>query len=245
MNNDFEQPDPLDELLAQARWPDVPAESSARQRAQWSAISPSRRSRWKAWALSSAAAVVVVAAIVWTNRSPTNSAVVVNIETQPSAAVTLSYPSRPVTRRDELLIRMAELRTSEHRVSRNDAAAHARQAAELLERVRAEMPGAVETVLDPQTPPAVRQGVINALFAQMEDSNVENRLIAARALADIDGPQTIARLGRMIDQNVSRREALAALVWSSRHSTDAARLLEQARRSPRLASSIRAIELTL
>jgi hypothetical protein len=90
-----------------------------------------------------------------------------------------------------------------------------------------------------------RRAVIGALFDELRGPRVEDRLAAARALGRIDGPETAMRLAEMAEHNDSRREALAALIWCGGRSAAATAALEAARRSPRLASTVRSLELTL
>jgi hypothetical protein len=94
-------------------------------------------------------------------------------------------------------------------------------------------------------PSAVRRSVTAVLFDELQGPRVEDRLAAAQALGRIDGPETAARLADMAERNVSRREAVAALIWSGDRSKAAAVALEAARRSPRLASTVRSLELTM
>jgi HEAT repeat protein len=91
----------------------------------------------------------------------------------------------------------------------------------------------------------VRRSVTAVLFDELQGPRVEDRLAAAQALGRIDGPETAARLADMAERNVSRREAVAALIWSGDRSKAAAAALEAARRSPRLASTVRTLELTM
>jgi hypothetical protein len=70
----------------------------------------------------------------------------------------------------------------------------------------------------------------DCLFASLDDGRIAVRQSAVRILAEIDGPQTTARLEGMVNHNIHRREAIAALVQI--RSTDAKDFLAAAARSP-------------
>jgi hypothetical protein len=70
----------------------------------------------------------------------------------------------------------------------------------------------------------------DCLFASLDDGRIAVRQSAVRILAEIDGPQTTARLEGMVNHNIHRREAIAALVHI--RSTDAKDFLAAAARSP-------------
>jgi hypothetical protein len=104
---------------------------------------------------------------------------------------------------------------------------------------------ALDSLAAADCPAAVRRGVTTALFDELQGSRVEDRLAAAQALGRIDGPEVAARLADMAERNLSRREALAALIWCGGHSEAASAALESARRSPRLSSTMRSLEMTM
>jgi HEAT repeat protein len=104
---------------------------------------------------------------------------------------------------------------------------------------------ALDTVAAPEFPASSRRVVVAALFEELRGPRIDDRMAAARALGRIDGPETAARLIEMADRNDCRREALAALIWCGGRSASATAALEAARRSPRLASTVRSLELTL
>jgi hypothetical protein len=107
--------DPLDDLLAQARWPQPSDESGRRLEGAWEDITRSSRRRWPlACTMSAAAMLLLTAGTAWLtmrpNVRPTNVAVVEPpVQVQLVSHVTIS---RPPTPREMLLLRMEDLRRS-------------------------------------------------------------------------------------------------------------------------------------
>ena len=91
----------------------------------------------------------------------------------------------------------------------------------------------------------VRRNITAVLIDELQGPRVEDRLAAARALGRFNDPETAARLAEMADRNVSRREALLALIWSGPRSAAASAALDAARRSARLSSTLRSLEITM
>src|SRR5687768_2417524 len=104
--------DPLDNLLAQARWPHASDDSRRRLEGAWEEITRSpRRQRTLAWTMSAAAVLLLAAGTAWItmrpNARPANLAVV-----EPPIQVHLVSHvsiSRPPTQRELLLLRMEDL----------------------------------------------------------------------------------------------------------------------------------------
>jgi hypothetical protein len=82
-------------------------------------------------------------------------------------------------------------------------------------------------------------GWTEILFAALNEPRVSVRLHAAAALAQIDGPVITTRLITMADTNISRREAVTALVQIN--STQARQFVAVAKRSPDLSGLVRSV----
>jgi hypothetical protein len=109
----------------------------------------------------------------------------------------------------------------------------------------ATLPAALGGLDSIATDPRVRRNVAAALMEELQGPRVEDRLAAARALGRFNDPETAARLADMAQRNVSRREALVALIWSGPRSAAASAALDSARRSARLSSTVRSLEITM
>src|SRR5689334_3836050 len=100
MSDDLNNPnDPLDDLLAQARWPEPAAGSTQRFGARWREL---RRARYAVFpALTAAAAVIAVALVSWhwviQSRPSTAPQAAVQHLTQNPPATTLRLVGRPMT----------------------------------------------------------------------------------------------------------------------------------------------------
>ena len=84
---------------------------------------------------------------------------------------------------------------------------------------------------------------IQELMAALSAANVADRFAAARALGHIDGPQTTAELASRIENNITRRECLAALLLS--RGKEAKIIVAEARRSPLLEPLVLALQSEL
>ncbi len=89
----------------------------------------------------------------------------------------------------------------------------------------------------------LKEPPVEALINELRNSRVSMRFAAARALGRIDGPATTNELVRLVAQNTQRREALAALMYS--RGADAAEFVDEARRVPGLAITVRAVEMQM
>jgi HEAT repeat protein len=87
---------------------------------------------------------------------------------------------------------------------------------------------------DAQHPP------LEFLFCALESPRVAQRLAAARALGRVKNPAVARRLGHYVLENVSRHEALVALL--ARRDRFAADFIEQARDDLRLMAVVEAAE---
>jgi HEAT repeat protein len=81
--------------------------------------------------------------------------------------------------------------------------------------------------------------VVAALLQQLSDRRVDTRLSAARELARRDDPAVVQMLVRLVENNISRREALLALASSK--CPEARAFLEQAQSAHGLAGPIRSV----
>jgi hypothetical protein len=88
-----------------------------------------------------------------------------------------------------------------------------------------------------RTPGPSVDAATEALFAELSCRDADARVRAARALARQPGGAVTARLARMAEENVNRREALIALASSA--DPDARAFLRQAAGSPALAGPVR------
>jgi hypothetical protein len=86
----------------------------------------------------------------------------------------------------------------------------------------------------PLDPPVAR------LVEQLGDPVVDRRFEAARELAAVEEPQVINVLADMVDRDINRREALAALLLSKEPS--AAKVLAAARVASAIDAQVRALE---
>jgi hypothetical protein len=107
------------------------------------------------------------------------------------------------------------------------------------------LPAAIAALDSVASDSQVRRNLTAVLIEELQGPRVEDRLAAARALGRFNDPETAARLSEMADRNVSRREALLALIWSVPRSASASAALNAARRSARLSSTVRSLELTM
>jgi hypothetical protein len=89
----------------------------------------------------------------------------------------------------------------------------------------------------------VPRPAMDALFAELNGTRLETRILAARALGQIDGPTTTTRLAEMVEADVNRREALMALAYSN--GPEARAYLARARESASLRGAVRSVLLQL
>ena len=89
----------------------------------------------------------------------------------------------------------------------------------------------------------VPRGIIDEMFARLDDRHVAARMAAARALGKIDGPVITSKLAEMVNRDQNRREALAALISSQ--GTEAERFVARAKRDSLLGPTIQSLEAEL
>jgi hypothetical protein len=117
-----------------------------------------------------------------------------------------------------------------------DPAAAMPQYLRLVENARSRS-DALEALDDLPRPPA------DELMAALRSPQISVRLAAARALGHIDGPQTTAELVALVSTNISRREAMAALLYSK--GDDARAAVAGARQSRELALVVQSVQVEL
>jgi hypothetical protein len=267
--------DPLDALLAKARWPQASAESMRRLEESWKDQWSARplRANWL-WPMATAAAILVglgsVAVLV---LLPPNTTPIVQgpilINPYPKNPIQpVMIESRPPTMREKLLfsamvpapatrpavipppprdaqtlasLALEETGTQQQRqliaelIQSNDPSAVGLYLQLVMDRRRRDV--ALDALAGVKDPP------VQALIEELSNSRVAIRFAAARALGRIDGPVTTGQLAELVRRNTRRREALAALLYSD--GPDASAYLENARRVPALASTLRAVEIQL
>jgi hypothetical protein len=82
---------------------------------------------------------------------------------------------------------------------------------------------------------------VDALVTQLGNTDARIRFAAAKALGRINGPDVTARMAALVERDVHRREALAALIYS--RGKEAARYLDTARKYPELAAAIDSVQV--
>jgi hypothetical protein len=87
----------------------------------------------------------------------------------------------------------------------------------------------------------VRNPPVDGLVAQLDNPDARVRFAAAKALGRINGPAVTARMAALVERDVHRREALAALMYS--RGKEAARYLDAARKYPELAAAIDSVQV--
>jgi hypothetical protein len=87
----------------------------------------------------------------------------------------------------------------------------------------------------------VRHPPVDGLVAQLGNPNAKIRFAAAKALGRINGPAVTARMAALVERDVHRREALAALMYS--RGKEAERYLDAARKYPELAAAIDSVQV--
>jgi hypothetical protein len=98
--------DPLDELLARARWPAASRESTRRLAERWECIRrPRRLGLWRVAAAAVVMLAFATAALVMRKQAP------VNVVATSAAAPKMELPGRAPTQRELLLLRMTALAT--------------------------------------------------------------------------------------------------------------------------------------
>jgi hypothetical protein len=231
---DKSSPDPLDDWLAAARWPETPAESTQRLRGHWNRLTRPRVLNWHWLAPLSAAAVVALAiGLAWlTQRKPplAVSPHTVSVQSKPVALSPALLTGRPPTVLETMMIQAAMEREKKAKTRSKSAATVAAAPVpnvSLPKPVRAFPPVSAPPAVPPQLPvrppprPDDRPGWIVALLKQSDDAAVRRYLDlvgdpttrgdALAALARVSSPPTDRIMAALGDPRVDRRVA-AALV---------------------------------
>lgn len=208
--------DPLDDLLAAARWPAASPESTARLRdAYQAAAGRGAAIAWPVWVTVAAAAVIVSVGVwvgVMRNGETRNVKVVID------GVVAKPVPKEAAVVRQANAAEMAVVLTT----ARQRRPAMKTEVAE-APAVKPDVPAKLEAIAGKRGTAAAlrelkaapdRRQVVEQLFARLDDPRVEIKLAAAKALGYLDGPAVTARLAGMVEANRHRREALAALMQS-------------------------------
>jgi hypothetical protein len=209
-------PDPLDDWLAEARWPEPTAMSTTRLEARWRDLNRPRRTM--RWAMALAASVLI-AAMVWM-QWPTRS----GHGEQTVVAAPAPLPGREPTRLEVTLFAARERNAARKKLAASRPIVASQTPTPpvrvqpapsialrpYLERVADEQTRADALAeLDRMKSPPTEQ-----LLGFFTDSRADLRVAAALALGRIDGPVLTRRLIEMIERDQSRREAFIALASS-------------------------------
>ena len=250
MGWDDAQDEALDELLRRAAWPEAQSGQVERLEGHWRQVVRRRRHRI---ALSVAAGVIVpvlcaaVAIVISAGRHfaelPGPSAV----EDAPAVAerdeTLTSPPSHEQIVRDPNIYEQSIALLYRQRASSTERlATRPEPTSELRMNATADAARPLQNAAgaekkDADEPP------VDELFAAMSSSKVSVRLSAARTLGEMNDPAVSHRLAQMALENVSRREALVALMASS--DTVARTFLAYAERDLTLAATMRALPRAL
>lgn len=200
----------LDRLLAQAKWEEPTAADEYRLREDWMHL---RRRRRIGSMVSLAMAAVVVLGM--------GTIALIQTRPHPEREYAASQPSPPKM----LLIEPARVESRPANAMEVLVAMHDRRpvAPPGLAKARTE--------LDP---------AVQVLVRQLGDPLVSRRFEAAHTLAGIEEPELVPILAEMVDRGASRREALAALMWSK--DPAAGRALVAMRQSSMIDAQVRALE---
>ncbi|HEX4795277.1 MAG TPA: hypothetical protein VH370_15890 [Humisphaera sp.] len=173
------------------------------------------------------------------------------VGTEDSATFLVPLLRQPRTRQDALtsICRLASLPMLWRLLpaARDDAERRQLIAAALQRDPAAAMGDYLRLVEDPRTRAVALDALdqmnhppVQQLIAALNTSRVTDRLSAARALGHIDGPYTTAQLVSRIQNNVNRREALAALLLSRGNQARIA--VAEARQNSALAPILAAVQ---
>jgi len=286
-------PDPLDRLLAQARWEEPDAESTRQLRQQWHSLA-ARHSRplWpRAIAVAASVAIAATALSILRYTQPQPVAIS-HVPAKPASSLTIEplALSRPATSLEVAMLRLAEptqektvrimpqgvpliplvtgwgvnvpmTQPSQMTVAvasppadpaaliRSATAADPKERNQALDELSALGPARAGNAMfnlfaDPSTSEAATAAVCknatawtDALFAALGDARTAVRQAAANALSQIDGPAITARLAKMAEAGLHRREAVAALVQI--HLPQARQFIAAAADSPGLSAIVR------
>jgi hypothetical protein len=265
----------LDALLKQARWAEPSGESTRRLEEFWKNQWNSRpmRANWLLPMAAAAAILVglgsVIVLVLLPPRTPPVALGPVHIRPVPKVTPKpVMMESRPPTMRELMFLRAMGASPTTRPAPIQEPPQDARSLAEaarqeeeprrqreaLAELLRCDDAAAVslylQFVVDPMSRDValealadVKEPPVQAFIDDLGNSRVAIRFAAARVLGRIDGPVTTEQLVWLIQRNKQRREALAALLYSG--GPDAAAFLDDARRRPSLAGTLRAVEMQM
>lgn len=251
----------LDALLAQARWPEPNAYSKQRLQLSWRQAWNPRPARWTR--LAFAAAVVLTACITLrlslrnaTQEPQRHRVAFVAFAPLPRPSlIQVSEPrlyqadSREPTARERLA--MCELSPRKRSRTRTSPPTQTLSSSDSGVHPSLDPAASIESrVPQPQPPPSQRPSGaddrIESLLAELSSPHVAMRYAAARELARVDGPATTALLIDLVERNVHRREALAALLLcAASNDVQASQYLADARAWRGMGGQIRSAELQL
>jgi hypothetical protein len=256
--SDSERPDNLDDLLAKARWPEPTAGASRRVEEVWESITPARRAGtihpWR-WAAAACVVLAGITALVMSRSRHSQPVQIVKNDPAPLTAVDVrpAYPSRPPNPWELAAIR----ETMKPKVVKAPLPAPIAVVPQPPPTMRQKLAqylsnGEVEVYLSYVRNPATRSVALAAaddvahpplqsLLAALDDPHESIRIAAARTLGHIDGPVTTAALIQRINDRSSRREALAALLFSD--GPEANRFVRSAQNDPHLGAEVRSLQL--
>jgi hypothetical protein len=222
--------DPLDHLLAQARWPQASTESTSRLRQQWLALRASQN-RWRQILapLSAAAIVALAIGLAWFAQRKPHGPAVLSTTTRPRddrAVQSAMLVGRKPTVLESMMIRAAEAREKKRKSASQPSALVARPVANArsmrTSSQRAVMPPVLveRAATRPATSPPLRDPIASLL--QSRDAaaidqyldlvaNPNSRNQALVALSQSPAPPTEQMLAALKAPVVERRVA-AALV---------------------------------
>jgi hypothetical protein len=259
------EPDNLDSILKQGKWPGASPQSTRRLEQVWNAQwnAPSQRS-WRIWPVAAAAAIIVALGsvlVVTLYRPRPQPIVTAKPQQAPQPKTTLAMmESRPPTMYERMVLGDLRVKAKAPATAPVQVAKVApvdpppAKRDEILDLLDANSPEALASYLEFVADPARRDEALSALdrvkrppvdelIQELGNPHTKIRFAAARALGRINGPATTEALIALVEQNKQKRAALAALLLC--RGEDAADFLADARHTPRLAATVRAVEIQL
>jgi hypothetical protein len=243
----------LDTLLAQARWPEPSPASTQRLQRAWRRNWPARNVRLAYFA---AAAVVVLSAgiALLLSLRDSHQAGIPSIAVAPVPGVPPAELRAPIAE-SKLYVADSREPTARERMAMCDIS-HRKRSRAKNPPARSTPPAPVavpnlrwppSTAASSQSRPASDgNSRIEDLLAELSSPRIAARYAAVRELARIDGPATTSMLIDLVEQNIHRREALAALLLCAANNDELARTyLADARESRGMEALVRSAEMQL